>query len=101
MIRKTTTDKFEEDVLKSIKPCIVKFYTDTCIPCKLIHPLYLKLSEDHPEYDFFEVNAETEYKLTEKYCVLSVPTFIFIRNGKEVLGVVGKIIEKDLEVLNG
>lgn len=43
MAVKVSIDNFENEVLKSEKPVLADFYSDSCIPCKMLSPFYHRL----------------------------------------------------------
>jgi len=78
-----TDETFEEKVINAEKPVIVDFYTDMCQPCKLMAPILDKLNEDLDTVDVFKFDAY-EGKVPDTYQIVSVPTLILFRDGKEL-----------------
>lgn len=71
---------------------ILKFYSTTCIPCKVLKPILEKLQQEFENrFKVVEVNVESDYALVTTHNVMSVPTLIFLKNGKEVDRYVGSI----------
>jgi len=66
------------------KPCIIDFYAEWCAPCKMTDVILQQLEREHPEIDFFKVDAENEYKLVEMFGIKSLPTLIMINMRNEV-----------------
>lgn len=86
-----------QDHLQEGKIAIVKFATTTCPPCKMLKPIFEKLStnEDLENVVFIAADANNHPQAYE-YGVSSVPTLLFF-NGDEVLGQnVGFVPEKPL-----
>lgn len=86
-----------QDYLKDGKVAVVKFATTTCPPCKMLKPIFEKLSteKDMEDVVFIAADANTHPQAYE-YGVSSVPTLLFF-NGEEVLGQnVGFVPEKPL-----
>ncbi len=80
----TVTDAtFQRDVLASVKPVLVYFWTDWCAPCK---PLGVALDELSNEIGdkvvIAKVNAETSPGITNKYGVRGFPTMIIFKGGE-------------------
>ena len=61
---------------------LIKFYTDTCTPCKIMKPVVDKLVENHPEIDYEEINCSDGAPDEWAQEIRSVPTFIVIKEGK-------------------
>ena len=78
-------NEFEKVVMQSKLPVIVDFYTDWCIPCKKMTPIFENLANKFAgKIKFVKVNASKNSEIAHKMSITSVPTFIFIKNGKTV-----------------
>ncbi len=79
------TDKdFEEKVIKSTTPVLVDFYADWCGPCKLAAPVIEELAEEYKgRLTVGKVNVDENSILSGKYGVMSIPTMIVFKDGKE------------------
>jgi len=74
---------FEEKVLKSEKPVMVDFYANWCGPCNEMITIVDDFEAKHKDVSVYKVNVDKNIKLAEEYNVLSVPTFMIFKNGKE------------------
>ena len=102
------TDKdFEEKVIKSTTPVLVDFYADWCGPCKLAAPVIEELAEEYKgRLTVGKVNVDENSILSGKYGVMSIPTMIVFKDGKEAERASGfggkegviKLIEKVLKI---
>lgn len=106
----TLTDQnFEEEVLKSDLPVFVDFWAEWCPPCKLAEPALEGLEGEEGirgKIKFGKLNVDENPKIAEKYGIMSIPTVVIFKNGKEVerkIGFVGKSGYKELidKVLGG
>ena len=85
MAERITTADFDEKVLNAETPVLVDFYSDTCVPCKMLSPVISQLeSELAGKLHIYKVNVGYEQELVDKYEVQASPTLIFFRDGEEV-----------------
>ncbi len=82
----TLTDQnFQAEALDSGKLSVVDFWAVWCGPCRAIAPI---IDELHEEYDgkavIGKVDVDNNQETAMKYGVRSIPTIVFIKDGKEV-----------------
>lgn len=97
-ILKVNSQNFEEEVLKSEKPVLVDFYADWCGPCKMLSPIVDQVAEENEDIKVVKVNVDDAQDLAMKYQVMSIPTLVVIKEGKEINRSVG-LIDKN-QVVN-
>ena len=97
-ILKVNSQNFEEEVLKSEKPVLVDFYADWCGPCKMLSPIVGQVAEENEDIKVVKVNVDDAQDLAMKYQVMSIPTLVVIKEGKEINRSVG-LIDKN-QVVN-
>ena len=97
-ILKGTSANFEEEVLNSQKPVLIDFYADWCGPCKMIAPIIEKIANENADIKVVKINVDDEQELAIKYGVMSIPTIVVIKEGKEVNRKVG--LADKTEILN-
>lgn len=78
-------DQFNQEVLNSSIPVVVKFYTTWCSPCKMINPGIQELAQRNKgKIKFVFVDADKSKEVHEKYrAEPGVPHFVFFKNGKK------------------
>lgn len=80
-----TQNDFEEKVLKAEKPVIVEFYAEWCGPCRMAGPIFDKLADEFADKVLIaKVNVDEAQDLAQKYNVMSIPTVIVFKDGKEI-----------------
>ena len=91
---------FDEVVVNSDIPVIVDFWAPWCGPCKMMGPNFEKAATKFPLKTLFvKVNTQNEQNLGTRFSILSIPTLIVFKNGKEVHRVSGALDEKNLTQL--
>jgi thioredoxin 1 len=79
-----TDETFESEVIRSAIPVVVDFYADWCVPCKTVEPVLLKLSQNlQGKVKFAKVNVDEAGNVTRSYGITSIPTYLFVEEGRE------------------
>ena len=94
---KVDHSNFKEFVSESKGTVILDFWAEWCGPCMMIAPLVAELSEKHPEITFCKVNVDDEPAIAAAYGIVSIPTLIKFKGGKEADRSVGYAGEAMLE----
>ena len=68
---------------------VIDFFATWCGPCKRIAPTYEKLAEAFPNITFLKVDVDESGELVNMFNISAMPTFVFLKNGKEILRVEG------------
>lgn len=89
---------FEEEVLKSDKTVLIDFWASWCGPCRMMSPVIDSIAEEVSDVKVCKINIDEEQNLAVKYNVMSIPTFIVIKNGEETARSVG--VQDKSEILN-
>jgi len=63
---------------------ILDFYADWCNPCKRMSPLIDAVAALMPQFTFIKINRDHFLQLAKSYNITSIPTLIFLRDGKEI-----------------
>ena len=87
---KLSTENFEKEVLKSEKPVLVDFYADWCGPCNAMAPVIEELATElDGKAKVGKINVDENSDIAVEYNVMSIPTLIIFKNGKEEKRLVG------------
>jgi len=80
----TVTDAtFDEEAGKP-GLALVDFYADWCGPCKVLEPMLDRILAQHPEVRMLRLNVDENPLSTAQFQILSIPTVIFFRDGKQL-----------------
>ena len=93
MATNITTDEFNKKVfnmedidsdtgaikLLGDKPVVIDFYAPWCGPCKVLEPVFDKISEEYEgKVDFYKVNIDEELDIAVAFGVRSVPMVLYL-----------------------
>ena len=83
-------NNFDEEVTKSDKTVLIDFWASWCGPCRMMSPVIDQIAEEMGDsIKVGKINIDEERDLAIQYDVMSIPTFIVFKNGKEVNRSVG------------
>ena len=89
-----TSKNYDEEVVKSQIPVLIDFWATWCGPCRVMMPVVEQIAnENEGKIKVCKVNVDEEPELASKFDVMSIPTFVAIKNGKVIgtsLGVQSK-----------
>ena len=75
---------------------ILYFTADWCNPCKKVKPIVEELNREQIIAKFFIIDADIENEMVSDFGVKSVPTFVLIRDNKEVSRTTGAKTKEEL-----
>lgn len=91
-------ENFEQEVEKSDQLVLVDFWADWCGPCKMVGPIIDELAEEsYGNAKIAKLNVDEQRNLARKFRVMSIPSLLFFKDGKEVDRMVGAQSKEDLQ----
>ncbi len=92
--------EFEDMILNETAPVLVDFFADWCGPCKMLAPVLEELADDIGEQAVIvKVNVDENQELAMRYQVMSVPSILIFKNGKQINSSVGFKSKEQLKEL--
>ena len=81
---------FEQRVLHSTVPVIVEFTANWCPPCRVLAPLYARLSSSYQgKLQFAKMDTEENVLVPARLGIQGIPTLALFADGRMVGRVVG------------
>lgn len=93
-----TNADFNLHVSRTDIPLVVDFWAPWCGPCVMMAPAYEKAATVlEPHVRLAKVNTEEEQTLAAKFGIVSIPTLMIFRGGREVARQPGAMGAQDIE----
>jgi thioredoxin 1 len=70
---------------------VVDFWAEWCGPCRMLEPVFEELSGEMDGVKFAKVNITESQEIAQKYGVMSIPTLVLFKDGKEIDRMMGAI----------
>ncbi len=80
-------NNFNEQIKEGV--VLVDFFATWCGPCKMQSPVLEELKEDRSDVKVVKIDVDQETEIARLYGVMSIPTLILFKDGKEVAKNVG------------
>jgi thioredoxin len=69
-----------------------------CGPCRMIAPVIDELARDHAgQITVGKLNVDENPETSTQFCIVSIPTLLIMKGGKEVDRIIGAVPKKDIE----
>jgi thioredoxin 1 len=92
------TDKTFNTVTQEFDFLIVDCWAPWCGPCRMLAPVIEELAGDYEgKVVFGKLNTDQNRGVAEKFRIMSIPTLLFIKNGKLVDTEVGAVPKEVIE----
>lgn len=92
-----TDASFQSEVLDAETPVLVDFWAPWCGPCRVVHPILEEIDSERENIRIVSLNVDDNQQTAARYEVLSIPTMILFRDGRDVKRIVGAMPKKRLE----
>jgi thioredoxin 1 len=87
-----------ENFMRSDSTVIVDFWAPTCMPCRLMEPSLEKIAAAHPDnVTVIKVNVNESPRTSSRFFVRTLPTLLFIKDGKVKTQIIGAVNPSQIE----
>ncbi len=95
-----TDRNFDEEVLRADLPTEVDFWAPWCGPCRMVIPIYEKLSEEYDgRFKFCMINVDENPQTAAKYQIMSIPMQMYFAGGEKVDEILGAVPEHTIRTM--
>jgi len=99
MVTELNDADFKSTLESATTPILVDFSATWCAPCKALAPTIDKVADDYAgKISVYKVDIDQAQETAASFGIMSVPTCIFFRDGKEVDRFMGNV---DLNTVKG
>ncbi len=86
-----------KETIKGNRLVLIDFYADWCHPCQMIAPEIEALASSLQGVVVAKLNVDENQQTAREYGVMSIPTLILFKDGKEVERIIGAVPRSSIE----
>ena len=91
-----TTNNFNAEIMNSDKPVLIDFFATWCGPCKMVSPIVDQIAEENADIKVCKINIDEQSELASTFGVMSIPTLVALKDGKEITRTVGAVPKSNI-----
>ena len=91
-----TKENFDS-VISGEKPVLLDFWAPWCGPCRMVAPIVEQIANDREDVVVGKVNVDEEMELAVRFKIISIPTLIVMKDGKEAAKTIGYCPKEEIE----
>ena len=82
-------NNFQNEIMDSEKTVLLDFWAPWCAPCRMVVPIIEEIAGERPDIKVGKINVDEQPELASKFGIMSIPTFVVMKNGKIVQQISG------------
>ncbi len=75
---------------------LLDFWAQWCAPCRIMNPIIDEIEKEIQGIEIERINVDEKPDISSKYSVMSIPTYVIEKDGKEVGRKIGVTSKQDL-----
>jgi len=88
---------FEAEVLQHPSPVLVDFWASWCAPCRTMSPIIDAVAAEYMgRVKVVKLNTDENQSTAAKYAIMSIPSLVIFKEGKEIDRLIGFISQRNL-----
>lgn len=91
------TSNFEKSIASEKGLFIIKFFSETCGPCKTMVPVVAALEQNNTNISIYEIDTGASAELAAQFGVRGVPNIVYCDNREVIYRFVGITPLRDLQ----
>ena len=77
---------------------VIDCWAEWCMPCQMVHPVIESLAKKRKgEITFGKLNVDENREIASRFGIMSIPTLLVFKDGKNVDSIIGAMPERALE----
>ena len=98
IVPELTNGEFENFSKEGI--VLIDFFAEWCMPCMMMSPIIEDLNEEFEgKVNIGKINIDDNPEISERFQVNSIPTFVLLKEGKEIERLNGALSQDELTKL--